>query len=70
MGYFSLVTIASDTSPRVTKLAFDMPAALLIVWHDGTHSRHDLSPAIGIHLRPRVRRARHQPPYAEILRLG
>lgn len=46
MGHLSLVTIASDTSPRVAELGFDMPAALLVVWHDGTRSRHDLSPLI------------------------
>lgn len=46
MGHLSLVTIASDTSPRIAKLGFDMPCALLVVWQDGTQSRHDLSPAI------------------------
>ena len=36
----------SAASPRVTKLGFDMPASLLVTWHDGSRSRHDLSPLI------------------------
>ena len=46
MGHLSLVTMDSAASPRVTRLAFDMPASLLVTWHDGSRSRHDLSPLI------------------------
>ena len=46
MGHLSLVTIDSTASPRVIKLGFDMPTSLLVTWHDGSRSRHDLSPLI------------------------
>ena len=46
MGHVSFMTTEAASSPRVTQLAFDLPATLLVTWHDGSHSRHDLSKAI------------------------
>ena len=43
MGYVSLMMAADEATPRVTALAVEHPATLLVTWHDGSHSRHNLA---------------------------
>ncbi len=46
MGHVSYMTTAATASPRVVALGFDLPSTLLVTWHDGSKSRHDLSKTI------------------------
>jgi hypothetical protein len=46
MGKVSLIDVPVADAPRVRELAIDAPATLLVTWHDGSRTSHDLSATI------------------------
>lgn len=43
MGKVSHITVPVTDAPRIAELAVSEPATLLVTWHDGSRTSHDLS---------------------------